>query len=207
MKPTLQIRVHWRVTVHRAALSIAAMILLGGCSLFAKEYRDETLSLSFEYPSGWNVIDEAAEEGTLSVTFQKDYSQWVLIALTELQTDENHRAHAEKWLADRIQERGELSNQNGGRLVDVKKDTTTCNSDCCSSHAQVVSSRLIELPPLHFIGKEPQERSTVADFAEDILVLSCKERASEVFAMRYADADPQKNRFVQSVLKTFRQVE
>lgn len=195
--------------VRRTVLLVMATMLLSGCSILAREYRDETLSLSFEYPPGWEIVDERRIDNTAEVTFQKDLSKWVLIALSELSASEaqNPGKHAEAMLAAKIQERRDLAIGNDGEILQVKQNNLTCDDECCSVHAEILGSRMIDLPSAQVFGREAETESTLAYFAEDISVLSCQDRASEMFAMWYADSDPQIDRFVRKAMESFRQIE
>lgn len=199
---------HWMTIVRHIVFLVAITVLLCGCSVFAKEYRDVPLALSFEYPSSWDIIDERRTENRTEVTFQRDLSQWVLISLSELGTadKQNPGKHAEDMLEDKIQERRDLASRNDGEILQVKQDNLTCDDECCSIHAEILGSRMIELPPVRVFGQEDEPRLTLASFTEDVLIMSCEHRISELFAMRYSESDPHVDRFVRTVTGTFKQV-
>ncbi len=198
----------WMTIVRHISFLVAITVLLCGCSVFAMEYRDVPLALSFEYPSSWDIIDERRTENLTEVTFQRDFSQWVLISLSELGTAEkqNPGKLAENMLEEKIQERRDLASSNDGEILQVKQDNLTCHDECCSIHAEILGSRMIELPPVRVFGQESESRLTLASFTEDVLIMSCEHRISELFTMRYSGSDPQIDRLVRTVMATFKQV-
>ncbi len=199
---------HWMTIVRHISFLVAITVLLCGCSVFAKEYRDVPLALSFEYPSSWDIIDERRTENRTEVTFQRDFGQWVLITLSELGTadKQNPGKHVEDMLGDKIQERRDLASKNDGEILQVKQNNLTCDDECCSIHAEILGSRMIELPPVRIFGQETEPRLTLASFTEDVLIMSCEHRISELFTMRYSESDPHIDRFVRTVTATFEQV-
>lgn len=196
----------WKVVVRLTIFLIITAVILCGCSLTTRDYQNEALSLSFRYPSDWNMITEHRKENSAELEFQHNsFATWVSITMSELEGSENYRQNGAETLDETIQELRESVTQHDGKMLNVTIDDAKCDDACCSYRAEILyfltdpSTSLydaagVELGPLPVL------------LTEDSLILSCVDRMSGLFLTRYADDDSRRDRFVRKVLTSFQQI-